>query len=111
LEIEFNPHSIYKVDGRDVILELPISTWEAALGGKIQAPTPMGKVELKVPPCTSSGKRMRLKGRGIPGKIPGDFYVVLEITLPEQLSDKEKSLYESLQKEAGQFNPRIKVGG
>ncbi|BCG63428.1 MAG: curved DNA-binding protein [Methyloprofundus sp.] len=110
LEVEFNPHSIYKVDGRDVLLELPISPWEAALGGKIQAPTPTGKVELKIPPCTSSGKRMRLKGRGIPGKLPGDFYVVLEIALPDQLSDKEKSLYETLQKEASQFNPRIKLG-
>ena len=110
LEIEFNPHSIYKVDARDVLLELPITPWEAALGGKTQAPTPTGKVELKIPPCTSSGKRMRLKGRGIPGKTPGDFYVTLEIALPEKLSDKEKSLYEALQKETSQFNPRIKLG-
>lgn len=110
LEIEFNPHSIYKVDGRDVLLELPITVWEAALGGKIQAPTPTGKVALKIPPCTSSGKRMRLKGRGIPGKTPGDFYVTLEVVLPDQLSDKEKSLYETLQKEASSFNPRLKLG-
>ena len=80
------------------------------MGGKTQAPTPTGKVELKIPPCTSSGKRMRLKGRGIPGKTPGDFYVTLEIALPEKLSDKEKSLYEALQKETSQFNPRIKLG-
>jgi curved DNA-binding protein len=106
LEIGFNPHSIYKVDGRDVSLELPIAPWEAALGGKVQVPTPAGKVDLKIPPCVSSGKRMRLKGRGIPGKVPGDFYVILEIALPDNLSDKEKSLYETLQKEASSFNPR-----
>ena len=110
LEIEFNSHSIYKVDGRDVLLELPISPWEAALGGKILAPTPTGKVELKIPPCTSSGKRMRLKGRGIPGKTPGDFYVILEITLPDKLSAEEQSSYEALQKQASQFNPRMKLG-
>jgi curved DNA-binding protein len=111
LEIGFNPHSVYHVDGRDVSLELPVAPWEAALGGKIQVPTPAGKVDLKIPPCTSSGKRMRLKGRGIPGKPPGDFYVTVEIVLPNSLSDKEKSLYDSLRKEAGHFNPRAKLGG
>ena len=83
LEIEFNPHSIYKVMGRDVSLNLPITPWEAALGGKVQVPTPAGKVDLKISAGVSSGKRMRLKGRGIPSKIPGDFYVTLEIVLPE----------------------------
>lgn len=110
LEIEFNPHSIYKVVGRDVSLDLPIAPWEAALGGTIQVPTPAGKVDLKILPGVSSGKRMRLKGRGIPGKTSGDFYVTLEIVLPENLSDKEKTLYESLQQEALHFNPRAKLG-
>ncbi|MCH9698262.1 MAG: DnaJ domain-containing protein [Gammaproteobacteria bacterium] len=111
LEIGFNPHSIYHVDGHDVSLELPITPWEAALGNKIQIPTPDGKVDLKIPPGSSSGKRMRLKGRGIPGKSPGDFYVTLEIVLPNTLSDKEKSLYKTLQQESGSFNPRAKLGG
>ena len=111
LEIEFNPHSIYKVVGRDVSLDLPITPWEAALGGTIQVPTPAGNVDLKIPAGVSSGnKRMRLKGRGIPDKTPGDFYVTLEIVLPENLSDKEKTLYESLQQEALHFNPRAKLG-
>tara|TARA_R110002111_G_C6006607_1_gene374036 strand:+ start:6808 stop:7779 length:972 start_codon:yes stop_codon:yes gene_type:complete len=110
LEINFNPHSFYKVEGHDVLLNLPISPWEAALGAKIPVPTPAGKVELKIPSNSSSGKRMRLKGRGIPGKNPGDFYVVLEIVLPEQLSDKEKELYEALQQASGNFNPRAKLG-
>jgi len=109
LEISFNPHSIYKVDGRDVSLKLPITPWEAALGSRIQVSTPTGRVDLTIPPCVSSGKRMRLKGRGIPGKIPGDFYILLEIALPDSLTDKQKSLYEALQQEADNFNPRVKL--
>jgi len=110
LEIEFNPHSIYKVTEKDVSLELPITPWEAALGGKIQVPTPAGNVDLKIPAAVSSGKQMRLKGRGIPAKIPGDFYVTLKVVLPEKLSDKEKELYEALKQQSMNFNPRAKLG-
>lgn len=110
LEIGFNPHSLYRVKGHDVFLELAITPWEAALGGSIQVPTPSGKVDLKIPPGSSSGKRMRLKGRGIPAKIRGDFYLTLEIVLPDKISDKQKALYQALQKEAGHFNPRAKLG-
>ncbi|MCK4710769.1 MAG: DnaJ domain-containing protein [Gammaproteobacteria bacterium] len=110
LEIGFNPHSLYRVNGRDVSLELPISPWEAALGGKIKVPTPAGKIDLKIPPGSSSGKRMRLKARGIPGKPDGDFYVTLEIVLPKRLSEKEKSLYRELQKQAGSFKARSRLG-
>ena len=110
LEIGFNPHSIYHVNGQDVSLELPITPWEAALGNKVQIPTPEGKVDLKIPPGSSSGKRMRLKGRGIPGKSPGDFYVTLEIVLPDKLSDKEEALYKTLQEESSNYNPRSKLG-
>lgn len=109
LEIGFNPHSLYKVDGRDVSLQLPITTWEAALGGRIQVPTPSGKVDLKIPAGSSSGKRMRLKGRGIPGRPSGDFYVMLEIALPDRLSEKQRSLYHQLQQD-DDFNPRAKLG-
>ncbi len=110
LEIEFNLHSVYKVDGADVSLELPITSWEAALGGKIKVPTPSGMIDLKIPTAISSGKKMRLKGRGIPAKQPGDFYVTLMIVLPESLIDKEKALYQDLQKANNHFNPREKLG-
>lgn len=111
LEIVFKPHSHYKVDGRDVLLELPVAPWEAALGGHVTVPTPAGKVDLKIPPGSSSGKRMRLKGRGIPAKTPGDFYVTLEIVMPErELSEQEKALYLSLKQEASSFNPRAGLG-
>lgn len=110
LEIEFTPHSRYKVSGLDVALELPITPWEAALGGKVVVPTPAGKIDLTIPKCTSSGKRMRLKGRGIPGKKAGDFYITLEIVLPDNLSDEETTLYQALQKASNNFNPRVKKG-
>jgi len=110
LEIEFNPHSIYKVDGADVSLELPVAPWEAALGGKIKVSTPSGMIDLKIPDAISSGKKMRLKGRGIPAKQPGDFYVTLMVVLPNELSDKEKDLYQELQKVSSHFNPRVKLG-
>jgi len=110
LQIEFNPHSIYKAHGADVSIELPITPWEAMLGSRIQVPTPAGKVEITIPPASSSGKRMRLKGRGIPAKVPGDFYITLEIVLPDTLSEKEKSLYQALQQEASTFKPRAKMG-
>jgi|SaaInlLV_10m_DNA_3_1039740.scaffolds.fasta_scaffold06423_3 curved DNA-binding protein len=110
LEIGFNPHSLYKVKGRDVFLELPISAWEAALGGKIKVPTPAGKVDLRIPAGSSSGKRMRLKGRGIPSKPNGDFYLTLQIMMPKRLSEKEKSLYRKLQKCSGACKARDRLG-
>jgi curved DNA-binding protein len=110
LEIEFNPHPLYSLEGRDVSLKLPIAPWEAALGTKVKVPTPAGEVEMKIPANSSSGKRLRLKGRGLPSQEPGDFYVTLEIVLPNQLSDTEKALYESLQQAAANFNPRASLG-
>ena len=110
LEVEFNPHSIYRVDGHDVYIDVPLTPWEAALGCSIDIPTPDGMVELKVPEASSSGKKMRLRGRGIPGKTAGDFYVVLEIVMPKKLSSEEKNLYQSLRAESG-YNPRAELGG
>lgn len=113
LEIEFNPHSLYRVDGRDVYLELPVAPWEAALGAAIAVPTPGGKVEMKIAPGSANGKKMRLKGRGIPASAnnnsAGDFYVVLQINLPPAHSEKEKAVYEQM-KQTFNFNPRSKLG-
>jgi curved DNA-binding protein len=109
LEVGFNPHRIYQVEGRDVSLVVPIAPWEAALGNQVAMPTPTGKIDLKIPKGVSSGKRMRLKGRGLPGKNSGDFYVILEIVVPETLSDKEQELYQSLKQASeqdGAFKPR-----
>lgn len=109
LEIEFKPHGLYRVEGRDIYLELPVTPWEAALGSTVKVPTPSGIVDMKIPPGSGSGKTMRLKSRGIPAKTAGDFYVVLRISLPPADSDKARALYEQMKNELD-FNPRRNLG-
>jgi len=109
LEVEFRPHPLYKVEGKDVYLDLPVAPWEAALGATVTAPTPTGAVDLKIPPDSAAGRRLRLKERGIPGSPPGDLYVVLSIVLPPVDSEAVKSAYRELQK-ARPFNPRARLG-
>ena len=109
LEVQFNPHSLYSVEGKDLTLKLPVAPWEAALGAKVKVPTPEGAVELKVPAGAKTGQRLRLKGRGLPGRPPGDLYARLEIVTPPAHDDAERALYEKM---AGQFNfdPRKGLG-
>ena len=109
LEVEFREHPLYRLDGADLYLVLPVAPWEAALGASIEVPTPAGHVELKIPANSNQGRKLRLKGRGLPGKTPGDLYVVLEITLPPADSDEAKTLYRQMQEELD-FNPRSKMG-
>ena len=109
LDIEFNPHSLYRVDGHDVYLDLPVTPWEAALGATVKVPTPSGPVDLKIAAGTSSGRKLRLKGRGIPAKTPGDLYVITQITIPPADNDAAKELYLKMQKELA-YNPRSKLG-
>ena len=109
LEVEFNPHSFYRVEGRDVFLELPVAPWEAALGAKVKVPTPDGVVDLSIPADSKAGRKLRLKGRGIPGRTPGDLYVVLQLALPPASTAKAKELYKKMQQELA-FNPRAGLG-
>ena len=113
MEIEFNPHSIYRVDGRDVYLDVPVAPWEAALGAAIKVPTPAGTVDMKIKPGSANGSKLRLKGRGLPGgsagNKPGDLYVVLQLALPPAATDKAKGIYKNMQQELD-FNPRAKLG-
>ena len=109
LEVEFAPHPLYRIEGRDVYLNLPVAPWEAALGASVKVPTPTGGVDLKIAPGSSGGRKLRLKGRGIPAKEAGDFYVVLEIALPTADSDEARKAYEALAQATG-FNPRAKWG-
>jgi curved DNA-binding protein len=108
IEVEFLPHPIYQVDGRDLLLELPVAPWEAALGATVKAPTPGGVVELKIPPASHAGSKLRLKGRGIPAKPPGDFYVILQIALPPAQTEKAKAAYAAMAA-ALPFDPRAKL--
>jgi len=109
LEIEFKPHSIYRVDGHDVYLDFPLTPWEAALGATLKVPTPSGLVDLKITAGTITGRKLRLKARGIPGKPAGDLYVVPQITLPPADSETAKELYRKMEKEMA-YNPRGKLG-
>jgi curved DNA-binding protein len=109
LEIAFAPDPVYRVDGRDIYIDLPIAPWEAALGASVKAPTPDGAVMLKVPPGSTKGRTMRLKGRGIPGSPPGDFYAVLKVVTPPADTDKAKELYQQMEREMP-FNPRAGLG-
>jgi curved DNA-binding protein len=109
LEIEFNPHSIYKVDGKDVYLDLPVTPWEAGLGGKVKAPTPAGTVDLNIPAGSGQGRKLRLRGRGIPSTEPGDFYAVLQIALPPSSNPEAERLYREMASKLA-FNPRQNLG-
>jgi curved DNA-binding protein len=109
LEIEFNPHSIYRVEGKDVYLDLPVAPWEAALGGKVKVPTPSGPVDVTIPASSAQGRKLRLKGRGIPSREPGDFYVVIQIALPPASTAEAQNLYREMEKKLA-FNPRQHLG-
>ncbi len=109
IEVEFQPHPLYRIDGRDLILELPVAPWEAALGAGVKTPTPSGTVDLKIPAGSHAGSKLRLKGRGIPASPPGDFYVILQIALPPATDDKSKAAYAALAA-ALPFNPRANLG-
>lgn len=109
LEVTFRPHPLYRVEGRDVYLDLPIAPWEAALGATVKVPTPAGVVDMKIPPGSASGRKLRLKGRGIPAAPPGDFYVVLQVVVPPADTERAKSLYREMERELA-FNPRQRLG-
>jgi curved DNA-binding protein len=105
LEVEIKPTKGYRIDGGDVYLTLPVTPWEAALGSKVTVPIPSGDVELTIAKGSDQGSKMRLKAKGLPGKPPGDLYVVLEVRLPAADTAEAKALYEKMAAELP-FNPR-----
>jgi curved DNA-binding protein len=106
LEIGFKPHPRFRVEGGDVYVDLPIAPWEAALGATVDAPTPEGAVQLTVPKGSRPGSRLRLKGRGLPGKTPGDLFAVLQIALPPADTESARQAYEAMRKAFPSFDPR-----
>jgi curved DNA-binding protein len=109
LEVHFAPHSLYRVEARDVFLTLPLAPWEAALGATVNTPTPTGTVEVKIPPGSQSGRKLRLKSRGIPGQPAGDLYLVLEVVLPPADTESAQRIYHTMARELA-FNPRQALG-
>ena len=108
LEVAFNPHPRFRVDDRDVYVDLNLAPWEAALGAKVDAPTPEGPIQLTIPAGSASGRQMRVKGKGIPGPSAGDLYVVLSVALPPANSEAEQEAYRAMARGFPGFNPRGK---
>jgi curved DNA-binding protein len=99
LTLHIAPHPLYRLNGHDLELDLPLAPWEAALGGKVPVPTVDGNVTMTIPAGTQSGQRLRLRGKGLPkpgGRGAGDLYAVLKIVVPSHLSAKERALLEEL---------------
>ena len=109
IEVELAPHPHFTVEGRDVLVTLPVAPWEAALGATVTAPTVTGKVKVKVPKGSTSGRKLRLKGKGFPGKHPGDQIIVLQVAMLEQHSEEAEKLYAQLAELEKNFNPRSKL--
>ncbi len=110
LEVQFRPHPLYRVEERDVYLDLPVAPWEAALGATLKVPTPSGIVDLKVPPGTAAGRKLRLRGRGIPASPPGDLYVLVQIALPPADTEPAQAFYSTMSQQFSSFDPRGKLG-
>jgi curved DNA-binding protein len=109
LELQFEPHARYRIDGRDLYLNLPLAPWEAALGVTLPLATPGGALEVSVPAQSQPGRKLRLKGRGIPapaaGGTPGDLYLVLDVVLPPADTEQARSAYQRMAKDLA-FDPR-----
>lgn len=105
LELKIRPHAQFRLEERDVYLDVPITPWEAALGARIQIPTLGGRVDIRVPAGSTSGRTLRLKGRGLPGRPAGNQYVVLHIATPPADSADAREFYRRMQQELP-FNPR-----
>lgn len=101
LEIEFAAHPQFEIDGRNIIHVLAVAPWEAALGATVSVPTLGGPVELKIPADSEAGRKLRLRGRGLPGKSAGDQIVELEVLAPRAETDAERAAYEQLKEVFG----------
>ncbi len=96
LEIEYAAHPQFEVDGRNLIHVLPVAPWVVALGGTVGVPTLGGPVELKIPPGSEAGRKLRLRGRGLPGSVSGDQIVELEVSAPVPHNERQKDAYQDL---------------
>lgn len=105
LEVEFRPHPRYRVDGRDLLLTVPVAPWEAALGAVVPVHLPGGEVRVRVPEGAQSGGQLRLRGKGIPGEPPGDAIIELRVVQPPADTPRRRSLYETMAREFA-FDPR-----
>ncbi len=106
LEIGVRDDARFRLDGRTVTHTLAITPWEAAMGATVPVPTLGGHVDLRIPEGSQSGRKLRLKGRGLPGSVAGDQIVVLEIRVPVPDTYEDKAAYEAFKEAFPDFDPR-----
>ena len=110
LEIEFAPHARFRVDGRDVHVDLALAPWEAALGASVPVLTPDGELHLSVPAHSVAGRKLRMKAKGIPSnstsQAAGDFYATLKVSLPPSETPSQQDAYRRMAEAFPDFNPR-----
>jgi curved DNA-binding protein len=106
LEVGLRDDARFRLDGNTVLSSLPVSPWEAALGATVTVPTLAGNVDLRIPPGSDGGRKMRLRGRGWPGKVPGDQIVTLEVRVPKAETDEQRELFEHLARAYPDYDPR-----
>ena len=105
LEVRFTPHPRWRAEGRDIYQTLPLAPWEAALGASVEVNLPSGTVEVTVPAHSRAGRKLRLKGRGIPAATPGDLYLELHVALPPAATDAQRDAYRAFARAFPQFQP------
>ncbi|UCF01546.1 MAG: hypothetical protein JSV14_14435, partial [Deltaproteobacteria bacterium] len=109
LRVKLEPHPRFRANGHDLQTEVPLAPWEAALGTTVEVDTLDGTVNLKIPPGTQSGQKLRLRGKGLPrngdGQRQGDLYALVKIVVPKELDPKEKELFSEMA-EVSNFDPR-----
>jgi curved DNA-binding protein len=106
LEVGIRDDARFKLDGHNVLHVLPVSPWEAALGATVPVPTLAGTVDLRIPAGSQSGRKLRLKGRGLPGSTPGDQLVEISIRAPLAENDAQREAYEALRTQFAHYDPR-----
>lgn len=106
LEVRFKDDKRWHAQGKDVYQQLPLAPWEAALGGPVEFATLAGPLEIHIPPGSQAGRKLRVKGKGLPSKQPGDLYLVLQIVVPPVFSDAQRQAYEALSQAFEGRNPR-----
>ena len=110
LEVSFRPHARYRADGRDLHVTLPVAPWEAALGAVVPVETPDGTLNVRIPAGAQSGRRLRVRGKGIPADPPGDLFLEIQVVLPDASTPKARELYETMARDLA-FDPRADARG
>lgn len=110
LQVHFKPHARFRIDGRDLYLTVPVTPWEAALGGVVPVTLPdQSELKVRIPAGAQSGRQLRVRGRGIPSDPPGDLLLDLQVVLPAADNPRARELYETMARDLA-FDPRAETG-